>query len=332
MIPASLTDAGAMTMRVGGCVGNVARDLVALDMTVRIAACVGDDDLAPVLLAVLEREGLEIGQLRRVPLTGTSYSVVVEPPGMDRSFWHHVGANASFDGAALELDGATLLHLGYVTLLPRLYSDKGDVGLALLRTVKEAGVTTSLDTAVVDPRSSAGRVDWAALLALWLPWVDVFTPSLDDLVSMGLPAVSDNRSALAAGRWIVARGAGVALVTAGADGMALVTGSVERLGLGGRALSGQAAAWADREHWVAATDVTIVSTVGAGDAAAAGLLCGLLRGAAPDAALELAASCAAQSVSGATRLHRNPTTDPTDDEGGTTSDTGPTAARPAAGT
>ena len=304
VIPGSLTDVGMMKIRVGGCVGNVARDLTELDLPVRLAAALGDDDLAPVLLAALARHGLPVSQLQRLVGTGTSYSVVVEPHGLDRAFWHHVGANAFFDGADMDFAGADVLHLGYVTLLPRMYADGGERGLRLLRAAKAAGVTTSVDTAVVDPRSAAATIHWPALLGRWLPEIDICTPSLDDLLSLGLAAtgVSGAPGVLACARRLVAGGAGLALVTAGSAGMCLVTGSERRLAAAGAALAGRTRAWADHEVWCPAAEVEMRSTTGAGDAAAAGLICGLLRGASPADAVALAVSCAAQRVAGAARL------------------------------
>lgn len=299
----SLSLIGAMTLRIGGCVGNVARDLAELKVPVRLAAALGDDDLAPVLLSMLARHGLDASRLTRTPGTGTSYSVVVEAPGLDRAFWHYVGANALFDGAGIDFAGAAIFHLGYISLLPRLYGNGGLAGLELLQAAKTAGVTTSVDTAVVDPRSPAATVDWAELCRRWLPAIDICTPSLDDLESMGLPEPAGPRDALACGRWLVERGAGVALVTAGSGGMCLVSAPEERLALGGRALSVQAGVWANQETWSTAATVEVHSTTGAGDAAAAGLLWAMLGRAAPAAALEMAVSCAGQRVAGAVRLN-----------------------------
>ena len=307
----SLTDVGGMSLRLGGCVGNVARALAELDVPLRLATAVGDDDLAPVLLGLLVRHGLDVTGVPRLRDAGTSYSLVVEAPGLDRAFWHHVGANARFEGSQVDLEGATLLHLGYVTLLPSLYADGGRAGLELLRTARTAGVTTSIDAAVVDPRSAAAAVDWGGLVRQWLPSVDICTPSLDDLVSMRLAGPTGGGSAdadaLEWARWLVAGGAAVALVTAGSDGMALATGSAQRLADGGRALAPHAPAWAEQALWRPAGDVVVRTTTGAGDAAAAGLLCALLRGEPPGAALELAVSCAAQRVAGADRLDARPT-------------------------
>ncbi len=71
--------------------------------------------------------------------SATSYSVVVQPPGADRVFWHHTGANATYDGAGLDVSGLDLLHLGYPALLPALLTDGGAPLAALLGRARAAG-------------------------------------------------------------------------------------------------------------------------------------------------------------------------------------------------
>src|SRR5205823_1161954 len=107
--------------------------------------------------------------------------LVLEPPGIDRSFWHHVGANAECDGTAFELTGVELLHVGYPSLLPAMTADGGEPLVALFARARAAGITTSLDLAVVDPASPAARLDWSALLRRVLPLVDVLSPSVADV-------------------------------------------------------------------------------------------------------------------------------------------------------
>ena len=63
----------------------------------------GDDELGALLVALLRARGRETGQIRLLAERSTSYSLVFEPGGQDRSFWHHVGANAEFDGSAVDL-------------------------------------------------------------------------------------------------------------------------------------------------------------------------------------------------------------------------------------
>ena len=90
----------------------------------------------------------------------TSYSIVLQSPDRDRTFWHHAGANAAFTGREVNLDGVDILHLGYPPLLPELLADDAAPLLNLLKEARSRQITTSLDLAVVDPRSRAAEVDW----------------------------------------------------------------------------------------------------------------------------------------------------------------------------
>src|SRR5204862_2738900 len=111
---------------------------------VQVAGAAGDDELGATLVRLLTARGLGTGQLRLRPGRSTSYSLVLEPPGVDRSFWHHVGANAEFDGTGVDLSGVDLLHVGYPSLLPAMAADGGAPLAALFMRARAAGVTTSL--------------------------------------------------------------------------------------------------------------------------------------------------------------------------------------------
>ncbi len=121
----------------------------------------------------------------------SSYTIVISPPGSDRSFLHCPGANDTFgpeDVDVAQLAGAQIFHFGYPPLMRRMHIDGGVELTALLRKVHEAGIATSLDLAHIDPDSPSGRVDWRGLLRLALPHVDFFLPSLDEVFSILQPA------------------------------------------------------------------------------------------------------------------------------------------------
>ena len=59
----------------------------------------------------------------------TSYTIVISPPGHDRSFLHCPGANETFTAADVpyeQLAGVRLFHFGYPPLMPRMYADGGE--------------------------------------------------------------------------------------------------------------------------------------------------------------------------------------------------------------
>ena len=173
-----LEEVGPLALRAGGCVANTGVALADLGATVRVDALVGADPLGNWLTELVKPLVSDASQLRVRQGGDTSYSIALEPPGSDRMFLHHVGANAVFDGSGVDLRGEDILHLGYLTLLPGLWSDSGAPLREILERAKAAGATTSVDLAVVDRHSAW---DWPQLLAGILPLVDIISPSVDDL-------------------------------------------------------------------------------------------------------------------------------------------------------
>lgn len=297
--PGALADVGPLAVAPGGSVANTGGVLVELGVGVRAQADVGDDGLADLLVALLRARGIDGDELRRVA-GSTSYSIVVQPPGRDRTFWHHVGANAGFDGSAVRFDGERILHVGYPPLLPALARDAGAPLVALFGRALGAGLTTSLDLAVVDGPDDASRRHWDEMLRAAMPVTDIVSPSHDDLESaLGLAAPRAADDVLAAAQDLVARGAAIAVVSAGERGLALATAGRERFDRAGVVVAGLGSGWHDRAMFLPARRVEVAATTnGAGDAATAGLVAALLDGAAPVAALERAAQTAARRIAG----------------------------------
>ncbi|MDL9978731.1 PfkB family carbohydrate kinase [Microbacterium sp. ASV49] len=296
--PGGLVDVGPLSIGMGGCVANTAQAMTRLGHPVVVYATVGDDDLGSVVRRELADSDLIDAHLRVVPLA-TSYSLVIEQPGVDRVFWHHLGANAAVSGSEIVLDNLDLLHVGYPSLLPPLIADGGTALSALLGTAKAAAVTTSVDLAVVDRASDAGAVDWRALLRSVAPGIDILTPSLDDLTSAyGLPRANDLDLAEQLADELISWGVGVVAISCGSLGVALRTSGAERLRDAGRALAPLADQWADAALRGPITPMASLRTTnGAGDASTAGLLYAVSMGAGPAAALQAAASSSAAHIS-----------------------------------
>lgn len=289
--PGLLTEVGPLSVALGGSVANTGRALAALGHAVTIATRVGDDDLGRIAADQLTRTGLG-GSPTITPEATTSYSIVLEPEGTDRSFWHHVGANALFDGTEPTLD-ADIVHLGYPSLLPRLIADDAAALGTLLRRVRASGAVSSVDLAVVDPSST---VDWNSVLSGMMPLTDVVTPSADDLRS-ALRRPQATAAELV--ELLLGWGAGVVVVSDGAQGMTLGAAPVGRLTASGPALARLADEWAEaRVHQPARALRRHVTTNGAGDAATAGFLSGILAGLSPAEAVKSAAGTAAAVIEG----------------------------------
>ncbi|MGK9148979.1 carbohydrate kinase family protein [Plantibacter flavus] len=310
--PGSLIDTGPLRISLGGCVANTGLALADLGSDVRLHATVGDDELGAIIASRIDAHPRLHAALEVTTRAATSYSVVVEPAGLDRTFWHHTGANEVFTGGHLPIGVADLVHIGYPPLLPGIVAGEGAPLLALLDRVRRAGATSSMDLAVVDPTSTIGSLDWELILRRTLPLTDIVSPSVDDLRSAlgALPAGSRTPSgpglttpalveAAAFADRLLGWGAAVVAVSAGQDGLVLRSAHADRLSRGGRLLAPLAASWADLRLVTPPVPAPeFVSTNGAGDASTAGLLFAMSRGAAPQLATELAGASAAAVISG----------------------------------
>ena len=297
--PGGLFDVGKLTVTVGGCVGNTALALAGFGIDVDVQAVVGADALGAIARDELASAGIRSSRLRSVDV-GTSYSVVIEPPGQDRTFWHHTGANDLFDGSEVDLTGLDLLHIGYPMLLPALVADDGEPLRRLLARAKAADVTTSLDLAVLDADGPTGSVDWTRLFERIAPYLDILTPSFDDLVSMTRRttewSIEQERGFADS---LLHAGVGIVAISAGARGMSVRTADAARLRVAGRALAPQADTWADRAFRHEVDEVVRpVSTNGAGDASTAGFLAAVLGGREPRDAAEWAAAASRAVLEG----------------------------------
>ncbi|MDJ0336410.1 carbohydrate kinase family protein [Salinibacterium sp. G-O1] len=301
LIPGQLIDVGPLSITPGGSVANTGGALASLGAKVTPFATIGDDELGELLLAKLDAQGFASPRVAVSGRMSTSYSLVFEKPGVDRTFWHHTGANEEFDGSSVELHGHEMLHVGYPPLLPGVVTDGGRPLHTLFARARSAGIATSLDLAVVDRTSAVGALDWNAILASAFSECDIASPSLDDLTSAlhidepYSPALVDRLADR-----MLADGVAVVAISAGHHGLRVRTASADRLRAGGTVLSPLADTWADRDITLPALRVEHpVTTNGAGDASTAGLLFAISRGATPEQAAALAAASSAVTISGA---------------------------------
>ncbi len=291
--PGVLAQLGPAVLGLGGVVANTGRTLAALGVPVVGWAAIGGDEFGRLTAGMLA--GVRGFDFRpQVVDLASSYTIVVEPPGVDRTFWHHPGANAGLRLDRVDLDGIDLVHFGYPSLMPGVCADSGAALGAFLATAAAGGIVTSLDLSWVDPLTPAGTVDWTGFLQRVLPSTDVVTPSWDDLASalhLGGSYTPERGRALV--EQLLGMGAGVGRRPAGPAGGLLGGADADRL----RRLTRyplDVAAWAGARLAAPAAPLARVgTTTGAGDAATAGLLAGLREGRAPQDALDLATRVAA---------------------------------------
>lgn len=316
-IPGRLLKIGPATTALGGVVSNTGLALHQLGFQTRLVAQVGNDMFGRAVLETLSRKDPRLTEhMLVVDGEATSYTVVISPPGVDRCFLHCPGANDTLRAESLPIDelaGARLMHFGYPPLMQAIYADEG-VGLAqALAKAQEQGIFTSLDMAMPDPTSSAIDVDWHAWLANVLPSVDLFIPSLDELLMMldrdtynrlAAAAPGDNLAVAADANLLdeiteklLSLGARIVVLKLGDQGLYLRTG--DRVAeLAGLRLLGPSsvAEWQNRQLLAPCYEVAVVGTTGSGDCTIAGFLAGLLEGKSPDMALNSAVGVGACCV------------------------------------
>ena len=298
--PGRLIEIGPLSMQLGGMVGNSGVNLLDLGAPLRLECGVGDDELGQYVRDSLQARGADIGGIRSVADVGTSYSLILEPHGVDRTIWHSIGANAMFDGSEVDIDGVDILHVGYPALLPALVANDAAPITALLTRARAAGVTTSVDLSFIDTASAAAALDWHSILPLIAAQTDVLSPSLDDLTSalrIDEPFSIDLVDRMLT--QLIDWGVAVAAISSGDQGLFVRTARAERFLRAGCALADHADLWADQaiSFPPVCTD-TPVTTNGAGDASSAGLLYGIAAGFGPEHSARLAAACSGALVSG----------------------------------
>jgi sugar/nucleoside kinase (ribokinase family) len=229
-----------------GSAGGTAITLAKLGAQVRSAGAIGSDELGDVLVALLDRCGVDTELLVRRDGVQTSASVLPIRPDGSRPAFHVVGANATYSSADAPWEAiaeAGFLHLGAPEFMG------GEEAAKILSFARERGVVTSADI-LAPGEQAAAIVDW---IAPALEHLDYLLPN-DEQV-LGLTGAVD---LIAGCRALLERGVGCVAATSGSQGASVV----DRDGA---------------EH-VPAFVTDVVDTTGCGDAFSAGFLRGLALG------------------------------------------------------
>ena len=153
-----LANIRSQTRGTGGSPYNLSINLARLQAPFPLSAAgmVGNDDLGRVILEDCRRHNIDLRHLRSTPLATTSYTdVMTEVSGGHRTFFHHRGANALWNGADLDFKRhkARIFHLGYLLLLDALDAPDPKFvtkAAALLHAAQLAGMKTSVDVVSED--------------------------------------------------------------------------------------------------------------------------------------------------------------------------------------
>ncbi|MBI2505626.1 MAG: carbohydrate kinase family protein [Candidatus Latescibacteria bacterium] len=231
----------------GGCAANTATCLGKLGVRAGVVGKVGRDASGNFVEQDLKVKGVDTSGLRRSERLGTSETVILPVSGDDRRYIHTFGANADFrveDISREQVAGAEVFYVGGYLILPSF--DPGAFR-ELLAFTRGRGVRTVLDVVVTQ-----GGGAWEALAAV-LPEVDFITPN-----DYEAQLLTGEREPRAQAEYLLRAGCGTAIITQGEKGALLARpGQVLEL---------------------PAFPLPVVDGSGAGDAFAAGLIAGLLRG------------------------------------------------------
>jgi len=295
--PGRIMFVGPVALSTGGAVSNTGIALYKLGIPVRLIAKIGADMFGGVVKQVLSSFDEKLADCLTVDSqVSTSYTVVISPPGIDRYLLNCPGTNDTFrsDDVCFDgLEGVRLFHFGYPSIMRRMYDDDGAQTVELFRRARETGATTSLDMAYPDLNSPAGRVNWPGILPNLLPYVDVFLPSIEEILAMlrrdtllALRAQASDGDILPlitpqllsdVSQQLLGLGVKVVVLKLGYRGLYVRTAGRAAIEAMGRAKPSDPAGWADQELWIACFRVNLVGAAGAGDSTIAGFLSGLLR-------------------------------------------------------
>ncbi|MEX0642723.1 MAG: carbohydrate kinase family protein [Pirellulales bacterium] len=241
----------------GGCAANVAICLARQGLCVDVAGCVGRDASADALLQELKSGRVGCDQVVRCADWPTSRTVILLVENEDRRYIHEFGANRAFTTRLIDrnwLNGLKLFYFGGLFATPGIAIDEF---AELLTYCRRRGIVTVVD--VVVPQSFECREQLSHIL----PHIDFFLPNSDE--ACRLTGESDVQHQLNA---LLAWGARTVVVTGGTNGCTASDG--HRI-------------WNCGTFAMRSTDPS-----GAGDAFAAGVITGALRGWEMDATLKYA--------------------------------------------
>jgi sugar/nucleoside kinase (ribokinase family) len=274
---------------------------------------IGSDQFGSMVLGLLNAQDPSLTRGMKIDSSGsTSYTIVISPPDRDRMFFHCPGVNDTFGNADIkdeQINGIRLFHFGYPPLMRKMFRHGGRELEELFQRVRKKGIITSLDMAKPDPKSEAGSANWTRILERVLPYVDLFLPSLDEILFMidrktfdsligqydeaSLPERVDTKLLDKLADTLISMGAPAVAIKLGDQGLYLRTGArTERLA-NAAGTEADSTPWRNRQLLAPCFRASVTGTTGAGDCTIAGFITGLLSGTDPVAVITNAAGVGA---------------------------------------
>ena len=317
--PGRLIEVGAAALSTGGPVSNTGLALHRLGIPTQLICKVGADAFGRIVRELINSYDPHLSEGIRVdPQTTTSYSIIVSPPDVDRIVLNNPAANDTFSADDVDyqlVSRVALFHFGYPPLMRKMYIQKGQGLVDLFQRVKQTGATASLDMCYPDRSGEGGQADWVSILKATLPWVDIFMPSIEELLLMlhrrDFERLSARGSLLdqvtptllhSLSDELLDMGVPLVVIKLGERGLYLRTAGPKKIEKIGRAAPTDPAAWAEKELWAPCFRVRVAGTTGAGDATIAGFLSAMFRDLSPELAVTAAVGVGACNVEAADAL------------------------------
>ena len=307
IIPGHILEMSGLKLSTGGAVANTGIALKKLGISTALLGKVGADAFGKVILEILKKEDKTLAE--NMIISGnevSSYTIVLNPPGTDRVFLHYPGPNHTFTANDIpyeKIKSSRIFHFGYPPLMQKFYENDGKELVKMFQRIRKMKIITSLDMAMPDPESPAGRVDWFKFFKNVLPMVDIFMPSIDELLYMLRPEkfykISEKKERFdmvllnqLAGK-LIDYGTKVVAIKLGDQGLYLRTHQIEKSNLSS-IINHQD--WNYRQLLSPCFATEVKGTTGTGDATIAGFLAQLLEGGEPEKCITLATAVGACCV------------------------------------
>ncbi len=304
IVPGHLLEMEGIDFSTGGVVANTGLALKKLGMETKLIGKIGEDFLGKIILDILKEYGDNINESMIIsPDESSSYTVVLNPPDTDRIFMHCPGPNHTFEAADISFKNknSDLFHFGYPPLMKKMYINQGQELVKIFKKAKNKGFITSLDMAMPDPESKAGQVDWINILKKVLPFVDIFLPSINEILYMleyDNYDIGEDELEIGlleqVGKKLMQWGVNVVVLKLGSQGLYLQTDSLNKKCDLKEKINQQD--WENKKYFAPCFEVEVKGTTGAGDSAIAGFLAQIIQGKSPENSLILAAAAGACSV------------------------------------
>lgn len=297
-----------------GAMGNTALAVKRLGGMPVLAGRIGDDLFGKVFRQVMDDEGIE-SALVVDPDADTPYSIGLSVPGIDRMFLYYPDAAWRFTGRDVsdeQLHKACILHFGYPMAMKRMYEGEGKETVSLLKRGREQGAVTSMDFCFIDEMEDGPHQDWRAILKNAGPYLDIFAPSIEELMyyidrkeydrireggGEYLDRINVPQDIEPLADYLLNLGIGIVVIKCGIKGIYLKTASDAVVHRIAEKLPICEKEWSDRSMVQPIYPVEqVASAAGAGDVTVAAFLLAMQRGLDPGTSLKLATKAGARCV------------------------------------